>query len=496
MMTVKPEEVGISSQHVYNFVNALNKRNIHIHSLLLMRGDRVFLDCYWAPFHQDRLHRMYSITKSFVSVAVGLAAQDDLIDLDKPIASYFPDKIDAPIPAALQCQTVRHMLTMTTVGSPKVSWFRAGDPDRVHLYFSNRSEEGLRYPGTSWEYDSAGSQVLSALVERVTQKSLFDYLNERIFQKINAFQNARILKTPNGDSWGDSGMLCTPRDLAAFARFVMNYGTWKGERLMDEAYLRTATTPQTHNASSAHEFPLYHGYGYQFWITERQGFAFVGMGDQLAICLPQEDLIMVCTADNQVNPFARNYIVTQLMDCIADPIVDTPLPADDAWNAKLDRLTDSLSLYAVTGAPDSPWRQRIRDVSYRCAVNPLGWEKFSLHFTSAAEGVLTYRKNGASLQLPFAVNANSFSKFPEDGYSHEVGGIPSTDGYRYDCATSAAWIWENKLQLCVQIIDLYFGNLSLIFSFAGDEATVAAAKNAEHFLTDYQGQITATRERE
>jgi hypothetical protein len=126
--------------------------------------------------------------------------------------------------------------------------------------------------------------------------------------------------------------------------------------------------------------------------------------------------------------------------------------------------------------------------------NPLGWESFFLRFADAGNGVLTYQKKGEEHTLPFSVNQNCFSKFPEDGYSHLVGGIPSTDGYRYDCAVSAAWLQENKLQLCVQIIDIYLGNLSLVFSFAGEDAVVTAVKNAEHFLTDYNGTVLAKRE--
>ena len=493
MNMTSPESVGIHSSHVYEFLASLQRRRIHMHSMLLMRGDQIFLDCYWKPFDANFAHRMYSQTKSYVSVAVGLAEEDGLIDLDAPIASYFPDKIDGPIPGELREQTVRQMLTMTTVGSSSPSWFRAGDPDRTHHYFSNR-QAPLRPAGTAWQYDSAGSQVLCALVERVTGKSLYDYLNQRIFRKLGAFESARFLQTPNGDTWGDSALICTPRDMATFARFVMNYGVWKGERLMNEQYLRTATSKQVHNATSIHDQVQYHGYGYQFWITEQNGFAFVGMGDQDTVCMPKQDIIMVCTADNQGSPFGRGYLLSQFMDCIVAHAEDAPLAPDPDATKKLEELTNSLTLHAATGDTDSPWREKLQNATYACPENPLGWERFSFSFESAKRGTLTYVKGGVEKQLPFAINANDFSKFPEDGYSHLKGGIPSTDGYRYNCAVSAAWLQENKLQRCVQIIDLYFGNLSLVFSFRDDYAVVSAEKHAEYFLMDYQGEIIAKKE--
>lgn len=242
LKNVSPEQAGISTEHVYTFLNSLVKRGFPLHSVLLMRGTDIFLEAYWKPFHKDFQHRMYSATKSFVSVAVGLAVEDGLIDLDKPMIEYFPEKIDSPVCPELQAQTVRQMLTMTTVGGPK-NWFASADPDRTHYYFHERGS--CRPAGTVWQYDSSGSQVLSALVEKVTGKPLLTYLRERIFRHLNAFSDARILQTPNGDSWGDSALICTCRDLAVFAQFVGNYGQWEGKQLMNAAYLKEAASGAT-----------------------------------------------------------------------------------------------------------------------------------------------------------------------------------------------------------------------------------------------------------
>ncbi len=482
-----PEEVGVRSRDVHAFISSLEKRKIPMHSLLLMRGDRVFLDCYWAPFHRDRTHRMYSVTKSFVSVAVGLAEEDGLIDLDKRISDYFPEKIHPDMNRWLWDQTIRQMLTMTTAGGPP-SWFRAGAYDRTEYYFS---AAGRRPSGTLWEYDSSGSQVLSSLVEKMTGKRLFDYLNERIFRKLDAFQSAKMLCTPNGDAWGDSALICTPRDLATFARFVMNYGEWNGERLMNEHYLRTATSALVSNAEDGHYHVFSHGYGYQFWRTEEDGFAFVGMGNQICVCLPKQDLIMVLTADCQGNTWARQYLIAQFMDLIAARVENAPLMEEKGETQELIALTESLRLHAATGLEDSPMRQALNGVRFACEENNLGWKEFSLHFESAEAGELRYTKGERELVLPFYVNRNRFGKFPELGYSREFGGVRTTDGHRYDDAVSLAWLQEDRILLFAQIIDDYFGNLSLIFSFKDDLAAVRATKTAEDFLWDYQGEIVA-----
>ena len=487
MKFASPESVGISSAHITKFINKLNQREMHMHSLLIARGDTIVHEGYWAPFNKDLPHRMYSVTKSFVSVAIGLCEEDGLLSLDDKIVDYFPDKLDGNVNEHLYRQTIREMLTMTTTCCP-CGWFEETDPDRTHLYFN---KEGYRRPsGTIWEYDSAGSQVLSSLVERLTGKTLFDYLNERIFTHLGTFKNAKILKTPNGDSWGDSAMICTTRDLYSFARFVMDLGVCDGKRLMNESYLKEATKKQVDNRWGFHMSAFHHGYGFQIWIGEENSFAFVGMGDQLAVCIPKYDLIFCCTADNQGNESARDYIAYQLWDTIIDNLSPIPLSENSEEKEKLSTLTSSLKLFAIQGSTDSPWREKINGKTYVCPENEMNLSDFTISFENQRSGTLTYTKDGNKMELPFYINENRFGPFPELGYARDKGRVRTTDGHKYNSAVSATWE-NNKLLVFVQIIDEYFGNASLSFAFNEDRATVLFTKTAEDFLWGYEGQCEA-----
>ena len=86
---------------------------------------------------------------------------------------------------------------------------------------------------------------------------------------------------------------------------------------------------------------------------------------------------------------------------------------------------------------------------------------------------------------------NHFGKFPQLGYSNEVGGQRTTDGFMYDCAASAAWDDAAKLKLYVQVIDRYFGTLYMLFAFKGDEVAVNMVKSAEDFFGEYAGSLVA-----
>ena len=133
LQTITPEQAGISSKWVTKLIQTLNKRGLATHDLLLMRGDRIFAEYYWKPFHKDFCHRQYSQTKSYVSVAIGLLEEDGLLHLDDKIVDHFPEKIETEVPAYLKQQTIRQMLTMETC-SKVPTWFKHTDPDRTHLY--------------------------------------------------------------------------------------------------------------------------------------------------------------------------------------------------------------------------------------------------------------------------------------------------------------------------------------------------------------------------
>ncbi|MBQ7901190.1 MAG: serine hydrolase, partial [Clostridia bacterium] len=88
---VTPEEAGISSKRVLEFIKTLDSYKLRTHSIIMARGDKIFAEGYYAPFDKDFKHRMYSVSKSFVAMAVGLAEQEGLLSLDDRFMDYFPE---------------------------------------------------------------------------------------------------------------------------------------------------------------------------------------------------------------------------------------------------------------------------------------------------------------------------------------------------------------------------------------------------------------------
>ncbi|MGE6738529.1 serine hydrolase, partial [Streptomyces sp. NPDC059900] len=77
-----PAAAGISSVAIAALLDRLEARSGESHSLMVVHAGHVVAEGWWAPYTADRPHLLYSLTKSFTSVAVGLAIGDGLLSLD------------------------------------------------------------------------------------------------------------------------------------------------------------------------------------------------------------------------------------------------------------------------------------------------------------------------------------------------------------------------------------------------------------------------------
>ena len=486
-----PEKKGISSENIEKYIRKLEEKRLSTHDMIIMRGDEIVFENYWAPFHKNFLHRMYSVTKSVLSIAVGFAIQEGYLSLSDRICDLLPDESSIQTDLNMREITVRDMLMMSTAKTPK-DWFGARHPDRVRFYFENEDHVS-RPAGTVYEYDSPGSFVLGAALERQVGMSFIDYLRSRLFDKIGVSKEAHCLKCPGGHSWSDSAFLCSAEDLLRIGRFVMNGGRHNGEQLLNEEYIKEATGKQIDNNPMGLESYCTQGYGYLIWRTYDNSFFFNGMGCQFCVCVPDKDIIFVYNGDNQGNPSAKDIIMDGFFDYVARTASDAELPRNKAAEDSLARYASSLKLYAVKSDIGRDFEAKINGKIFILNKNPMGIEKLSFKFGEDVSE-LKYTNAQGDKTLFFRINENEFAIFPEEGYSDEVGS-QFAKGHYLKCAASGAWIEPQKLFIRVQVIDDYFGILNMNFGFK-DERTVGIYMNktAEDFFDTYYGYATGIAE--
>ncbi len=482
--TVKPEEVGIKSSQVQKLIETYEKCGLAMHSVLMARGDKLFCEAYWAPYKKEDNHRMYSQTKSYVGIAVAELAVEGKISLDDKIIDYFPEKLPEVIHPYLAAQTIRNMLNMQTCFSVDC-WFKEHGGDRVKYYFSLTPS---RYPGTTFFYDSTGSFILGALVEKVTGKTFLEYLRDKALNEIGFSASARALTAVGGYAWGDSALLCRPLDMLLFGRLLANKGEWNGKQLLSKKAVTDATTTNVYNKSFGTETRK-QGYGYQIWGTHKNSFAFFGMHGQFTIYNPDTDILFVCTAGYQMEDVGyAEKIFDTFFEEIIDTATNTPIENNEEYSVLSDYI-GSLKLLTVGGDANSKKAKEISGKRFIAEENPMGITEFTLNFNGNS-GEFIYKNAQGEKTIKFGMKENTFQLFPQKNYSKEIGGIESA-GHQYECAASAAWVEEEKLVILVQIIDEYIGILEITVAFNGDIAVIEMKKNAEYFLEEYSGYLTA-----
>ncbi len=479
-----PEKLGIHSADVKSFIETFDELGLHTHSIIMARGDKIFAECYYKPFDEKFLHRMYSVSKSFVAMAVGVAITEGIMSLDDVIVDYFPEFKNENIDEYYERCTVKDMLMMRSNVGTLVGWWGKFN-SRIEAYYSQKSD---KLPGTLYKYDSIGSFLLGCIIEKLTGKSFLEYLKEKVLLELGFSRESYVLREPGGYAIGDSGVMCTARDLLIFARLIMRGGEWGGKQYIDPEFMREAIKKQVDNGMLG-AFNSYNtgGYGYLIWKTIPNGFSLTGLGDQLAICDMKNDIALIMTADNQGDKGFRHLIHHEFNKHFLQKVHNHELEINEADSLALSEYLSSRELISLCGAKDSPIASSVFGARFEKKKGELAVDAFTLH-----EGYLEIEKDGKTYKLEYELLKNKQTKF-SFGTRARADMMGVFEEGKYDCNVSAAWTDENTFSLLCHVTDTYFGTLSIRVSFVGDEASLFMKRSGQYVFEDIDGFLIAKR---
>ena len=178
---VSPESVGVPSQAVLDLLDELYRYGIEMHSFMLLRHGKVFAQGHWKPYNPQTPHAMFSFTKSLTSTAIGFAVQEGLLSLDDRLVDLFPDKIPEEPSENLQKCQVRHLLMMGCGHATEIPNLGQDDPDWIASFLHHPF---VYEPGTHFLYNTAGTNLLAAILARKTGQTLTQFLKPRLFEPL------------------------------------------------------------------------------------------------------------------------------------------------------------------------------------------------------------------------------------------------------------------------------------------------------------------------
>ncbi|MDO4283917.1 MAG: serine hydrolase [Eubacteriales bacterium] len=229
---------------------------------------------------------VYSVTKSFTSVAVGFAVQEGLLSIEEKLTDAFADDLPEEIPEYLAKAQVRDLLTMCLgqegshlMGEQK-PLYTEDDWVKMALRIPVVYE-----PGTHFAYSNVGPYLAGILVQRRAGCGLVEYLMPRLFAPLG-IKRPTWEVDPLGHHFGASGLMLTLSELHRFGLFCLAEGEWDGQRLLSPDWIREATRRQS-------EAP----YGYLFWRGEFDSYRADGKYGQYTIILPERRAVVSAVSE-------------------------------------------------------------------------------------------------------------------------------------------------------------------------------------------------------
>lgn len=308
-------------QRDFSSTRAAAAKLTQLHSMVVSHQNKVTFE-YYAPTHRASRHaNIKSASKSIIAALVGIAIERKLIrSVDEPIVRWFPELKKDKDPRK-QSITIEDLLTMrsglaSTSGENYGAWVNSRNWVRYALDRPMVSD-----PGTSMEYSTGTSHILSAILTKATKRSTHQFAQEALGKPLG-ITFARWPRDPQGIYFGGNEMLMTPRQMIELGELWLNRGRAGGHQVVSAEWVETSCKPVTRS-----RWDRDREYGRGWWIQDFGGhracFAW-GYGGQYIFVFRELDLVVAVTSSTTMSEDRWGYR-RQLFDLLEThvlPLVD------------------------------------------------------------------------------------------------------------------------------------------------------------------------------
>ena len=292
------------------YLSAKDSAQQDIHSIMIVQDGKVREEKWMSEGAPDKPHIMMSCSKTFTSLAVGFAIDEGLFSLDDKIVSFFPEDCPDSLGPYLGDVTVENLLTMSCghhddptsmtfiEGAENIDWAK---------YFL--SYPVVHEPGTYFWYNSLGTYMLSAIVQKTSGQKAVDYLQTRLFDPLS-IDAPKWEESPQGICCGGWGLYLKTEDLAKTGLLILQGGKWHGKQVLPEGWAEamsskhidsrpgwTRDEDMVERGIDETNSDWACGYCYQMWRCRHGAFRADGAGGQYIIVIPDKNAVIAMTAN-------------------------------------------------------------------------------------------------------------------------------------------------------------------------------------------------------
>lgn len=471
-----PEAEGISSRAIHSFVDALDNAradNIEMHSFMIVRHGKVVAEGWWSPYRSDLKHTLYSVSKSFTSTAIGLAADEGKLSLSDNVISFFPESLPETVSPNLAELDVEDLLKMAVGQAEEPHIMRQSD-DWVATFLAAPIEYE---PGSVFLYNSAGSFMLSAIVQKATGEKLIDYLQPRLFGPLG-IEGADWEVNPQGINVGGWGLRVKTEDMAKLGLLYLQKGRWGDQQILSGEWVEAATSKQINTVEGEGDpaSDWAQGYGYQFWQTTHNAFRGDGAFGQYILVLPEQAAVVAMTANVQDMQKEINLVWEHLLPAFQD----APLPEDEEAQAELEGRLTTLSLPTYTNETTSPLGESITGKVISFNKNPLHLSEVTLRFEGDA-CIMEMQQDTERYAFTFGNTSWEEGDTPRQGLNLLRGTRSNQTGLApFKVAGNYRWVDDQSLELVLRYIE-GLNDERFLFTFAEPAVTVEYTTNFDFY---------------
>lgn len=468
-----PESQRVYSENIIQFLEEIKAAQLELHSFMFVRHGRVVAEGWWYPYRPKVNHVMHSVSKTVTATAIGFAVQEKLLTVEDKVVSFFPDEKPETVSPYWEELRVKHLLSMS-VGQEQAPHYAVSDDNWVKRFLAEPIENE---PGTSFRYNSMASYMLSAILQKVSGETVYEFLVPRFFEPLG-INDIQWETNREGVTAGGWGLRMKTADLAKLGMFYLQKGNWNGQQLLTESWFTEATSPQVYQypdrtAEENAGDDWAQGYGYQLWICTNNAYRFDGAYGQLAVVMPEQDAVVAVTARTS----ETKQVLQLIWDKLVPSMTDRKLDTDEDTNEMLYSQLSSLQLPLPFRSDDKLTKPKNESRSYRVEQeNPLGIKGIGFRFESNANCQLTLTTGEASYELAFALDSWQSGKTEKlSSYflsKNPEGMLP------LDVAGYCSWTRENVLQLrLLYLNDAQDETYTCIFS--GDKVSIEVVNSSQ-----------------
>jgi CubicO group peptidase (beta-lactamase class C family) len=278
--------------NINSYVRAIEKQKLNCEGIIILQHGEKTAEHRWTL---EAPRNSFSVSKSFVSIAVGMAIDRGKLSLGSRVADTFPEYCRKP-GKRLSSLTLEHLLSMTR-GYKAFS--------RPATAAEAMAQPLAHQPGTHFIYDNGSTFLASAMFTRAMGSTVREFLLDALFRPLE-IPDPQWPESRDGHTVGATDLALATPDLARFGQFLLQRGQWKGRQLVSSAWIDNASRPQSNTRSSRPDCGI--GYGFGFWPCRYGAYRADGKKGQFVVVLPRQDAVVAINS-NQEKPYPILYAV-------------------------------------------------------------------------------------------------------------------------------------------------------------------------------------------